>query len=290
MKLLRNVVIAVCLGLVIMQTSFAMKTQAKKTSSKKVEKVKEEPKEKENPVDVMNQYGGRGWSLRDITNALNKLLQDPNLDFSEKNKDGINFLSFMLNAAAGSEHALVSAYQPYSDALQTILNRPNIDFNDADLKTWQNFIQHHIIKDIDSGDSHFDFLNNIKLDLFIYKNFGNEEWLQKSDIYPLVKLVNALISKGIEKSTAVDFLKIDQNKPQDVKTFKDKNLALIEEAYLIAKYHDLTQLGSFIRRYMTTMANTPQDIGGIIAPFEPAEHPLVSPKKKQKVQTKKIKK
>lgn len=116
-----------------------------------------------------------------------------------------------------------------------------------------------------------------------YQTFQHQPWFQNLDYYPVFKVIGDLIPRdAISPTTARAFLKIDQKNPPQ--TFTDTNLEYIQKAYSYAKTNSRKKLGAYLRRAMTTLANTPQDIGGIITAFEPLDNPLVSPPAKPKPQ------
>lgn len=92
------------------------------------------------------------------------------------------------------------------------------------------------------------------------------------------KILTALathVSSNMNQQEAQEFLKIDQNSPP--LNIKNTRVALMQKLYLLVKHYNLKEVGTFIRRSLTTIANTPPDIGSIIASFEPSDNPLVSP-------------
>lgn len=183
-----------------------------------------------------------------------------------------------------------------TQAVQLILNHPTFDATKAAAEKWQPFIDTVIENEV------------LSLIPTIYKAFNNQAWFKKLPYYAVYKALSLMNDQKINKITAQAFLLIDDNNElqtlkqillgdkNNQKQLKEKGLlqqrlqsladinpqifSALQQAYVYAKQNNLKKIGSYIRRYMTTLLNTPQDIGKVILAFEADDNPLVSTKKK----------
>lgn len=107
-------------------------------------------------------------------------------------------------------------------------------------------------------------LQRINLIPYFYEKLYKSDWFKKLESYPVFKVCGDLLPHAkISQATAKTFLK-----EQNIKG--DQNLELINLAYAYAKKYDLKKIGSYIRRYMSTVAALPEtihDVNSMIASF-----------------------
>ena len=106
----------------------------------------------------------------------------------------------------------------------------------------------------------------------IYKKLRKQNWFQQEPTYPLLATLNILMEQNsLHPCEAKAFLKMIGGNGDLYHALRKYNLDgrvnLCIRAYLMTRQYRLKPFGKYITRYMKTLANTPQDIGMMIASY-----------------------